>query len=297
MRPGRPGAAHALARRPVRGWHAHGRSPQNGTGRCSTASIRAVHDPAVEDVGPPSARDPARARALPSRLVGTVRRAGVGLRVPREYRQARRATEASENSYAKRLRDALFRAGIVRMPPIEVPATKPGQRTDLDKRVEGTKPAPNPRDPLYFETATTLPVDFHSFRRGFNTALAGAGVNLQQAMHLAGYSDAKTHMRYVMQSPATRAIPPAALPKLTVSAARIVTGCDDSRREIKSSMISARPAGLGPATRGLEAHSARVGEVPKVRFCRYLLTDPVPRQDLSIPPFAPHLHLDGCRTP
>src|SRR6185369_6989821 len=77
---------------------------------------------------------------------------------------------------------------------------------------------PDPRDPLYFETATTLPVDFHSFRRAFNTALAGANVNVQRAMHLAGHSDAKTHMRYVMRSPAMRAIPAEALPHLPAPA-------------------------------------------------------------------------------
>ena len=65
---------------------------------------------------------------------------------------------------------------------------------------------PNPADPLYFETATTLPVDFHSFRRAFNTALADAGVNVHRARHLAGHSDAKTHMRYVMRSPSMRTI-------------------------------------------------------------------------------------------
>src|SRR5262249_54158439 len=77
-----------------------------------------------------------------------------------------------------------------------------------------TKPAPNPRDPLYFETATTLPVDFHSFRRAFNTALATANVNVQRAMHLAGHTDAKTHMRYVKKTPEMMAIPEAALPAL-----------------------------------------------------------------------------------
>ena len=58
------------------------------------------------------------------------------------------------------------------MPPVGVPATSAGTRTDLGKRAPGTQLAPNPRDPLYFETAATLPVDFHSFRRAFNTALA-----------------------------------------------------------------------------------------------------------------------------
>ncbi len=159
----------------------------------------------------------------------------------------------AENSYASRLRRDLFRARVYRLPPIEVPATSPGTRADRGKHAKGTKLAPNPRDPLYFETANTLPVDFHSFRRAFNTALAGAGVNVQRAMHLAGHSDAKTHMRYVMQSPSMRTIPPSALPRLPRFASSIVTARDDSRRAgSQSRTISARPAGLEPATRGLE---------------------------------------------
>jgi hypothetical protein len=51
------------------------------------------------------------------------------------------------HSYARRLRDALSRAGVWRMPPIQVPATKPRMRTDLGRRAEGTKPAPEPRRP------------------------------------------------------------------------------------------------------------------------------------------------------
>ena len=100
------------------------------------------------------------------------------------------------------------------MPPIEVPATKPGARTDLDKHAEGTKLAPNLRDPLYYETASTLPVDFHSFRRAFASALAEAGVHVQHAMHLTAHSDPRVHARYVMDTVAMRTIPEAALPRL-----------------------------------------------------------------------------------
>jgi integrase len=121
-------------------------------------------------------------------------------------------------SFAKRLRRDLFRAGVHRLAPIEVPAMRPGIRTDLGRRPKGTKPAPDPRDPLYFETATTLPVDFHSFRRAFNTALAEAGVNVQHAMHLASHSDAKVHARYVMSTKAMRMVPDAALPRLPAQA-------------------------------------------------------------------------------
>ena len=120
-------------------------------------------------------------------------------------------------SFARRLRRELFRAGVYRMPPVEVPATSPGTRTDRGKGAPGTKPAPNPADPLYFETASTLPVDFHSFRRAFASALADAGVTVQHAMHLASHSDPKVHARYVMHTAAMRTIPDAALPRLPVA--------------------------------------------------------------------------------
>src|SRR5580692_320285 len=63
-------------------------------------------------------------------------------------RIGKRAGEARRpsNTYAKRLRRELFRAGVTRAKPIEVPATASGTRTDLGKRAQGTKHAPNPRD-------------------------------------------------------------------------------------------------------------------------------------------------------
>ena len=69
-------------------------------------------------------------------------------------RQGARAGQrkARMNSYAERLRRDLFRAGVCRLPPIEVPLRKQGMRTDLGKHPEGTMLAPNPADPLYYET-------------------------------------------------------------------------------------------------------------------------------------------------
>jgi integrase len=121
---------------------------------------------------------------------------------------------ARSNSFAARLRRELFRAGVMRLPPVEVPATKRGTRTDLGRRAEGTVPAPDPADPLYFETLTTLSVDFHSFRRSFNTAPAEADVRVQKAMALAAHSDPKVHARYVMRTRKMRTMPEAALPRL-----------------------------------------------------------------------------------
>jgi Phage integrase family len=142
----------------------------------------------------------------------------------------RAGQEKKTNSHAKRLRSALMRAGVFRLKPAEVPETGKGRRTDLGKEATGTKLAPDPRDPLYFETEVSLPVDFHSFRRAFNTALAEAGVNLQHAMHLAAHADPKTHMRYVMKTTAMRTIPDAALPRLPAGRLVETIGRDDSRR-------------------------------------------------------------------
>ncbi|HEY5240150.1 MAG TPA: site-specific integrase, partial [Polyangiaceae bacterium] len=64
-------------------------------------------------------------------------------------------------SFAHRLRRELFKAGVCRLPPIQVPATSPGTRTDLKLKAEGTKPAMNPADPLYFDTTVSKRVDFH----------------------------------------------------------------------------------------------------------------------------------------
>jgi len=186
-------------------------------------------------------------------------------------------------SYAKRLRRALIRADVWRLPPVEVPATKSGTRTDLGRSAPGSKFAPNPRDPLYFETATTLPVDFHSFRRAFASALAEAGVNVQHAMHLTAHSDPRVHARYVMRTSAMRAIPEAAIPRLGPGplvarrgqdVSRSIEGSDAVRIVITSndslesdgeaeganalsprhSLITIAPAaGLEPATRRLTA--------------------------------------------
>jgi len=67
---------------------------------------------------------------------------------------------------------------------------------------------------LFKETDTTLPVDFHSFRRAYNTALAESGVNVQKAMALAAHSDPRVHERYVMSTKEMRTVPERAIPAL-----------------------------------------------------------------------------------
>jgi hypothetical protein len=65
---------------------------------------------------------------------------------------------------------------------------------------------------LLTETDYTKPVDFHSWRRAFNQALADAGVNSQTSMALAGHSSLKAHERYLRNSDTLRIVPAAALP-------------------------------------------------------------------------------------
>jgi integrase len=148
-------------------------------------------------------------------------------------------------SFAGRLRRELFKAGVVRHPPV----------TDDDG-----KPVPNPADPIYFDTPVSRRVDFHSFRRAYNTALAGAGVNVQTAMGLASHSDPKTHMRYVMAAESARPVPAAALPMLDPGlAARLLQSPAVTRRHRNdvSNVVQLpvslreRDTGLEPATFGL----------------------------------------------
>jgi integrase len=92
-------------------------------------------------------------------------------------------------SHARRLRTALWRAGVRRGPTKETCA-------------------------LQTDTKGSRRVDFHSFRRAFATALATAGVNVQLAMRLAGHRNPQTHMRYVSRAQSV-AMPAEALPDLT----------------------------------------------------------------------------------
>jgi hypothetical protein len=104
-------------------------------------------------------------------------------------------------SYASALRDALWAAGIVRPAPGFERATTDAERRKLCQIQSGS--------------GELRPLDFHSFRRAYNTALADANVNVnvQTAMRLAGHRNASTHMRYVMRT-GRLAAPAAALPTL-----------------------------------------------------------------------------------
>jgi len=153
-------------------------------------------------------------------------------------RKGKRAGEfkAKKSAYANRLRRGLIDAAVFRLKPHEeVREVRMGRsKSTRTKR----QILPDARDPLYFETASTLPVDFHSFRRAFNTGLAEAGVNVQHAMHLAAHADAKVHARYVMSTEAMRTVPAAALPTLPRGA--LATSGRDVSKTIRSLTPSPR---------------------------------------------------------
>jgi integrase len=86
------------------------------------------------------------------------------------------------NGYAKVLRRALLKAGV-------------------------------DRHELHHETATTLPVDFHSTRRAYATAIVGSGASDRETMKMGGWSSAALITRYD-QKDNVRVLPAAAVPIL-----------------------------------------------------------------------------------
>jgi integrase len=140
-----------------------------------------------------------------------------------------------KSSYAWQLREALWLTGIVRSLPgfeeareawqlaqadVESAVSKNADRATLDALVAAAAAAEAQARKLCLIQAGSedfKPLDFHSFRRAFATGLASSGMNVQQAMALAGHRNASTHMLYVRITEVLD-IPEAALPKLTGAA-------------------------------------------------------------------------------
>jgi integrase len=182
--------------------------------------------------------------------------------------RGKRAGEEKHGVYhAVALRRDLYRAGVRRH---ECTRTEPLPHRDAPccPGVEG--------DPLYRETATTLPVDFHSFRRAYATALAATGVNLQTAMRLAGHASSKTHDGYVKLATKPLAAPPAAMPRIRAavlgSAPRIGVDRGDAKpppHPVFASKARVDPAGGRLLSRG---SGVRVPSgVPEIREPRAVL--------------------------
>lgn len=105
------------------------------------------------------------------------------------------------------------------------------------------------RAELFEETETTLPVDFHSLRRAFATALEDADIPERQAMALADHTDSRTHRRYTMHAKRAQQIPEGAIPRRVVS----------SEVSSRSGEDIENGAGHGPRTRDLQLGKLNVG--------------------------------------
>jgi integrase len=102
----------------------------------------------------------------------------------------------SKQAYARRIREALWLAGVVRPLPKWDPANPRREHCQLQSGDEHNSRA-----------------DFHSCRRAYATAAARAGLNVQAAMALADHGDPSTHMRYVRSADVLHT-PDAMLPAL-----------------------------------------------------------------------------------
>jgi len=132
--------------------------------------------------------------------------------VRRGARAGETKSQRSSSGYAKRLRRDLKRALGVAIFDHTL-----GERGRWAERPVETW---TQRERLLFiGTHEIAPVDFHSCRRAFATALARANVNTQTAQVLTGHSDPRVHQRYVAAE-TIRALPVAALPAIEVDPAR-----------------------------------------------------------------------------
>jgi integrase len=124
------------------------------------------------------------------------------------------------SSHARALRTDMRRVLGIDTPVVRtVLRTFPNGSQRADKRVTwklNARPMTARETVLFTETEFTLPVDFHSWRRSYNQALADAGVNAQQAKALAGHSTLAAHERYLQNSQKARTIPDAALPNASI---------------------------------------------------------------------------------
>jgi integrase len=147
----------------------------------------------------------------------------------RRGKRAGKQKKASNMSYADRLRRELLRAGIT-------------------------------RHELHHETPTTLPVDFHSTRRAYATALARIGLNEQTAMVLTGHSDPKVHQRYV-EAASIRALPAAAVPMLDPEAAKTVLATSLPESPANDGGCARQPTGTFGAGNGIRTRDPKLGKL------------------------------------
>ena len=128
-------------------------------------------------------------------------------------RGVRAGQERGRNNAAAALRTDLMRAFGLEAPQRVTIVRKGGKP---DRKITWRRARMmTPREIELFEgTRFNKPVDFHSFRRAYKQALAEAGIDLQQSMHLSGSSDMKAHQRYLNNTAKARRLPDAAAPRV-----------------------------------------------------------------------------------
>jgi integrase len=138
---------------------------------------------------------------------------------------------SSKQSYALRLRANLRVAFGLDVWDVETGRFTPAPGRTL---------SPRERE-LLDGSSTVRPVDFHSTRRAYASALARAGTNEQTAMALTGHSDSKVHRLY-LEAANIRALPAGAVPLLEESAASLVANDNRPKREAKPKPERKKPA-------------------------------------------------------
>ena len=148
-----------------------------------------------------------------------------------------------------------------------------------EKYVEARKMTARERE-LFTDTAETLRVDFHSWRRAYSQALADAGVNVQQATALAGHATLGAHQRYLASSGTMKSLPAAALPKIEIRGMVLeVEAPSPPGRSNRKQFPSDSKEGFqktlktsgadGTRTRGLRRDSAEMGSAAPVAKPHY----------------------------
>lgn len=196
----RTGDLHALrwdAFDVERGGFEWGYAPRKKTKRPQLLEVPAMLRPILRDWWERAGR-PAEGLVFP------VRRPGRG--GDRVGQQRRSASHA--HAFRRDLQAAFRAAHARRLEGAPAPAIERGG---------GQRPPSARWRELFDETAYTLPVDFHSWRRAFAQALADADVNAQQAQALTGHASLAAHARYLRNAGKMRRLPAAALPSLQVS--------------------------------------------------------------------------------
>jgi integrase len=214
-------------------------------------------------------------------------------------RGKRAGTERAKHSHAHAFRRDLERARVA--------DHEPGCSTADGKRVcaAGCR-----MGELLDGNAFRKPVDFHSWRRAYNQALAEANVNAQQAKALAGHSTLEAHQRYLANTAKMRTIPTEALPRLLVGATTPppVSNCTghaetqlaatgtDNESSLKKALRGVPQPGRGPALgagccRFKSCHPDRTSRRFVARLDRWQLdrTRGAARPHVEPPQVFPHL--------